>query len=193
MCSVYEKFEGKRLCCSKSAAITRGLRLDFIFNQNCLFNGCKMLNPYKSSIKLKNALFNPLLHNIPEKPQVDDFKVKPLKKFFRPIYSPYTNSWEVDLGFIEGSKQIGYLFFINENTRYLYAWPTFAKNMETLADGFLNFLQHFGNRSCRLKGDGEKAFAGIANRMMRKTPILSTDGVKTRSLCTNEKYKRNVK
>jgi hypothetical protein len=55
------------------------------------------------------------------------------------------------------------------------------------------FLSHWGNRPCRIKGDGEKGFRGIADRLSGKITLQPSDDAVTRALCTNEEYKRNVK
>jgi hypothetical protein len=143
-----------------------------------------LLNPYKSKPNLNSE--------IPDQPSVPDFKVKPLKKYFRPIFSPNFNSWCVDIGFIEGSKRSGYLFFVNENTRYLCAWPTQAKSMEALSDGFSKFFAVFAHKPCYIKGDGERGFKAIADRMKGVIKSSARNEPKTHALATNEEYKRNV-
>jgi hypothetical protein len=64
-------------------------------------------NPYKSKIKLRYAAQNPEIRDNAVGDTAPDFKVKPLKKYFRPSFSPYTNSWIVDIAFIEGSLSFG--------------------------------------------------------------------------------------
>jgi hypothetical protein len=153
-----------------------------------------MINPYNTKIKKAYALKNPNISDIPDDPNViEDFKIKPLKKFYRPSFSPYTNSWIVDIGFIEGSLTFGYLFFINENTRFLFCWPTIGKSTNAIAIGFNEFLKHFGNRPCRIKGDGEKGFAALADRLSGKTHLFSNDSKILIEICSNPTYRRNVK
>jgi hypothetical protein len=150
-------------------------------------------NPYKSKVKLRHVAVNPNIRdNVPDD-KAPDFKVKPLKKYFRPTFSPYTNSWIVDIAFIEGSQTFGYLFFINENTRFLFCWPQIGKTINAIAIGMSKFLSHWGNKPCRIKGDGEKGFKGIAERMSGRMGFQPSDDSVTRALCTNENYKRNVK
>jgi hypothetical protein len=79
--------------------------------------------PHKSKVKLKYARNNPEIRDNPPEESIPDFQMKPLKKYYRPTFSPHTNSWVVDIAFIEGSQTFGYLFFINENTRFLFCWP----------------------------------------------------------------------
>jgi hypothetical protein len=143
------------------------------------------MNPYKTKPKDQNS-------DLPNQPYIPDYKVKPLKKFYRPIFSPNFNSWCVDIGFIEGSNRSGYLFFVNENTRYLCAWPTQAKSMEALSDGFGKFFAVFAHKPCYIKGDGERGFKAIADRMngvIKSNPRIEP---KTSALANNEEYKRNV-
>jgi hypothetical protein len=151
------------------------------------------MNPYKSAIKLKHALFNPEIRELIPKDQPQDHKIKPLKKFFRPSFSPNPNSWIVDIGLIEGSKTFGYLFFINENTRFLFAYPTYGKSMNSVAIGFRVFLSHFGNTECHIKGDGERSFGGIRDRMNGTTGFTPQDNRDVRYVCSNPLYQRNVK
>jgi hypothetical protein len=58
---------------------------------------------------------------------------------------------------------------------------------------FSQFLSHFGHKPCRIRGDGEKGFKGIADRLSGKIALQPSDDQTTRKLCTNEEYKRNVK
>jgi hypothetical protein len=155
--------------------------------------------PYKSPIKQAYANTNPIISGLLSNDSPPDFQVKPLKKYFRPVFSPHTNAWEADLAFNDGSKQVGYLFIINENTRFVFAWPIYSKDTETLAAGFLAFLNHFGHRPISIKGDGEKGFQALADRMSGKKPLITSgrkadrDGLNTVALCSNDEYKRNVR
>jgi hypothetical protein len=88
-----------------------------------IFTKTLMNFPYKSKIKYAYAQTNNATRELLENKDPPDFQVKPLKKYFRPTFSPHTNSWEVDLAFNEGSKAIGYMIIINENTRFVFAWP----------------------------------------------------------------------
>jgi hypothetical protein len=117
-----------------------------------------LTNPYKSKIKLRYAAQNPEIRENAAGEHVPDFKVKPLKKYHRPTFSPHTNSWIVDIAFLEGSQTFGYLFFINENTRFLFCWPQIGKTMNSIAIGLSQFLNRFGHKPCRIKGDGEMCF-----------------------------------
>ena len=59
----------------------------------------------------------------------DHSPLQMLKKFKRPYFSPKFNSFEVDLAFFkEGDKLYNYIFFININTRKLYAIPIGTKD-----------------------------------------------------------------
>jgi hypothetical protein len=144
-------------------------------------------------VKLRFAAQNPNIRDYAADDQVPDFKVKPLRKLFRPTFSPYHNSWMVDIAFIEGSQTFGYLFFINENTRFLFCWPQIGKTINAIAIGLSQFLSHWGHKPCRIKGDGEKGFKGIADRLSGRMTLRPSDDQTTRKLCTNEEYKRNVR
>jgi hypothetical protein len=73
------------------------------------------------------------------------------------------------------------------------AGPTISKSINALAVGFSKFLSHFGNRTCYIKGDGEKGFKSIDDRLQGRIPLQPGDDATTRALCHNETYKRNVK
>ena len=60
--------------------------------------------------------------------KIKDYKLKPLRKFYRPYFSPKFNSYEMD--YASGYFQIGdkkifkfYLILININTKFLFALP----------------------------------------------------------------------
>jgi hypothetical protein len=103
----------------------------------------------------------------------------------------------VDLAFNEGSKAIGYMVIINENTRFVFAWPIYAKDTETIATGLYNFFMHFAHKNLTLKGDGERGFQAIKDRMDDPSKIIrrgvNKDGPNTQIMCSNAMYRRNVK
>jgi hypothetical protein len=151
-----------------------------------------MLNPYRTEEKLKMAEMNPLLREVSRIETAEDPQIKPLKKYYRPSFAPQTNSWIVDIAFNEGSKQYGYLIFINENTHFVFAWPTNGKSLDALAEGFSNFLSHFGNQIVHIKGDGEAAFRGLARRMISGDHPGINDTQSIAELL-NDTYRKNVK
>jgi hypothetical protein len=60
--------------------------------------------------------------------KVEDYKLKPLSKFFRPYFSPSFNSYEMDYAisnFLINNEKIYkyYLILININTQFLFAVP----------------------------------------------------------------------
>jgi hypothetical protein len=60
--------------------------------------------------------------------KIEDYKLKPLRKVFRPYYSPNFNSYEMDYALsnlLVNSKKVYkyYLILININTKFLFAAP----------------------------------------------------------------------
>jgi hypothetical protein len=67
--------------------------------------------------------------------KIRDYKVKPLLKYYRPYFSPHTDSYEID--YVFGGKVMtkdvesglsklenrNYFFCININTKYLFVVP----------------------------------------------------------------------
>jgi hypothetical protein len=67
--------------------------------------------------------------------KIKDYRLKPLKKFYRPYFSPHTDSYEIDYvyggktsahneetGILETVEQY-YFVCININTKYLFIIP----------------------------------------------------------------------
>jgi hypothetical protein len=67
--------------------------------------------------------------------KIPDYRIKPLQKLFRPYFSPYTDSYEIDYVYknsiiihdIESGENIrepqNFFFCININTKYLFVKP----------------------------------------------------------------------
>ncbi|MFI3215131.1 MAG: hypothetical protein R3Y24_17640 [Eubacteriales bacterium] len=94
---------------------------------------------------------------------IPDKKLKPLKeKYMRPNFArdPYT--WEMD--HLQYHEQVTYLFFINVNTRYLYAFPVSTKTSVETYDTFNKFLnaeRQFDHIVSSVRGDGDKGFQNL--------------------------------
>jgi hypothetical protein len=60
--------------------------------------------------------------------KIEDYRLKPLQKFYRPYFSPHFNSYEMDYAvsnFLINNKKVYkyYLFMININTKFLFVSP----------------------------------------------------------------------
>jgi hypothetical protein len=95
--------------------------------------------PYRSSTKRKKVLV-PSEFQLTE--PVHDTHLKTLRKYYKPSFSPHFNSWIVDLVF--GSRGNIYLFFINENTRYLVTYRVKSKSVPDITPAFMHFLNICG-------------------------------------------------
>jgi hypothetical protein len=60
-----------------------------------------------------------------------------IKKYHRTVYSPQCNSFEMDIMFAPYSQ---YLVFVNENTRYLYAFRLVNKTFEMVRGALYRFF-----------------------------------------------------
>jgi hypothetical protein len=77
--------------------------------------------PDKSSVKIKNSKYNPQISelyfdnvlddNVFENNYIPDKRLKPLKKYYRPHFSPKFNSWIMDLVYCKQTEnQFIFLF-----------------------------------------------------------------------------------
>ncbi len=127
--------------------------------------GLTLKFPYKSRLKRKDFAnletnFNPrklVLPSIPDK------KTTPLKKkFMRPSFAIQPYSWEMDHLQTGREGAVYYLFFVNINTRYLYAFPTPRKTgAETirLTQIFIKTEdERFGHPVKHIRCDGDRGF-----------------------------------
>jgi hypothetical protein len=141
--------------------------------------------PYVTPIKQKRANLNPVIQqlyangeliptNFGEKP-IPDIKLKTLTKYYRPSFSPYFNSWVIDIAYVKGDPY--YLFIINENTRYLIAYVIKDRSAEEILRVFEDFAVTYGvdqssgqpvPKPIRIKGDGEHAFVPMASEFEKR-------------------------
>ena len=93
---------------------------------------------------------------LPKKPEfVSDISLsKSVDKYKKPNYSPYRNSWEMDIMFA-GEKL--YLVLLNINTRYAIVEPIPNKKAEEIAKVITN-IRNRGFKIEHVKGDGEAGF-----------------------------------
>ncbi len=128
--------------------------------------------PYMFKDARKRKLFtssNPNAKFIPEAFEqiIPDKKLKPLKsKFMRPNFgiNPYT--WEMD--HLQYQEFVSYLFFINVNTRYLYAFPVHSKSNYDTARTFNVFLNaerdQFNHPVKHIRADGDRGFIALKHQ-----------------------------
>jgi hypothetical protein len=108
--------------------------------------------PYKSKVKINKSkrndyigeLYNEgaLEDNAFEEDYISDTRLKPLKKYYRPSFSPKFNSWIIDLVFIKKNQLPIYFFIININTRYLVVYEIKSKSGEEIYDALVDFLKN---------------------------------------------------
>jgi hypothetical protein len=95
---------------------------------------------------------------------VPDYKLKPLKQFFRPYFSPNFNCWEIDIGFFNKKS---YLFAININTKYLIVFPIERKKpnsytIRMLLEKLISLVE-----VDEIRGDGDTTWAyGVDDVML---------------------------
>jgi hypothetical protein len=109
-------------------------------------------NPYKTN----NSTFPKDLN--PKKQQ---------KKFQRPTFSKYVNSYEIDLGFFKYNEKLThsiYLVLININTRFVYIVPIADKTTESIKKGISNLI-YYGKKITNVRYDREM---GLNSEEMKK-------------------------
>jgi hypothetical protein len=120
--------------------------------------------------------------------QPPDYRLKPLRKLFRPYFSPYTNSYEIDYVYGGMTKVIDidtqkttfvprhYFFCININTKYLIVKPLPMGEKGRL-EYTLNAMKAIKNEIenmnpeqsiSHIRGDSDSAFAKII--VSKETP-----------------------
>lgn len=123
----------------------------------------EMKFPFKSKVKAYTKLHNQP-PNIDPTGFIEDFKIKPLKKLFRPYFSPTQNSYEIDYVFAQhpilNTTLQTYLFCININTKYLIVFPTKDRS----ATETLRCLNQLVNdyTIASIRGDKEPAFESVS-------------------------------
>ena len=116
--------------------------------------------PFRSKLSAYLAKTDTLEMDFPE--FVNDKQISKLaQKFKKPNYSPYRNSWEMDIMFaISGKIHKLYLVFLNINTRYAIVEPIKNKSADEVTR-VINLIRNEKNIPIdHIKGDGETAFAG---------------------------------
>jgi hypothetical protein len=81
------------------------------------------------------------------------------KKYFRPYFSPYTGSWEIDfLELIYNKKEyLYYLFVVNINTKYLYVEDSITKDAN-IVKNIIGRMENEGLYIDNIRGDAERGF-----------------------------------
>jgi hypothetical protein len=145
---------------------------DFTNNENLIY-------PYVSKIKVNYSKYNPEIQNlyqdnilIPdnnEEEYLQDIRLKPLKKYYRPEFSPHMNSCIIDIVFFKKPKR--YMFIINENTRYLVVYTLPDKSGCEIYECLDKFINEFTKETKQIyiKGDGERGF-GKVQRLFNDRP-----------------------
>lgn len=108
--------------------------------------------PFKSKLKVYNEMYN---QNLQSKP-VSDKKNINLRPMYRPTYSPYPHSWQMDIMFTPHKY---YLVLVNINTRYLIIKHIQNKSAETILYT-LNGIIKDGVEIGYINGDAEPGFIG---------------------------------
>ena len=118
-------------------------------------------NFYFYQLKMKNKIALP--------PVLPDHKLKPLQRFYRPYFSPYTDSYEIDYVFGpkigEKFSQI-YLACININTKYLFMIPVKGRSIEETASCVRQIDETIsntfpGSSILYIRGDSDSSFGKI--------------------------------
>ncbi|GHU20235.1 hypothetical protein FACS189472_11230 [Alphaproteobacteria bacterium] len=141
--------------------------------------------PYLSKVKVNRAKTNPAIQQLydPEELIPDDYvkkyipdkNLKPLKKFFRPSFSPKSNSWLIDIVFYQRLKI--YLFALNVNTRFLVVLPIQSTSEDNIFDAVLSICDAYAKDEKRIhfKGDGERGFASLPRMFRDHAPEVKAD------------------
>ncbi|KAA6382895.1 MAG: hypothetical protein EZS28_021577 [Streblomastix strix] len=93
------------------------------------------------------------------KNKIKDYKLKPLKQFYRPYFSKSLGSWEIDIVF-DGKQD--YLFCININTKFLVVYEIKNKTQTEILRCLDQLIkqQHVTN----IRSDGDSA---IGSKMVQ--------------------------
>jgi hypothetical protein len=126
--------------------------------------------PYKSKAKIDNSKNNPyitelytdevLKDNAFENNYIPDNCLKPLRKYYRPHFSPKLNLWMIDLVYYKQNQKPIYLFILNNNTRYQVVYEAKNQTDEEVFRLLNLFLQQYNPQKfpINIKGDGERGF-----------------------------------
>jgi hypothetical protein len=116
--------------------------------------------PFKSRLPPKNTIYREQVletqrRNDVRNPIAVDAKRNLLKKkLSRKSYSPIRGGYEMDI-FAVGSQKF-YLFLININTRFLYAFPIRNKREDSIYNELVDFIPE--HQVTSIRGDGEASF-----------------------------------
>jgi hypothetical protein len=122
--------------------------------------------------------------------KIRDYQLKPLKKFYRPYFSPKFNSYEMDYAignFSINNERIFkfYLFVININSKFLFAQP-FKNNTHPtiritkfLIKDINNHLKslNIDFKIDNIRGDADTKFAKVINEYVDDKIVLLGDFV----------------
>ncbi|KAA6357741.1 MAG: hypothetical protein EZS28_046732 [Streblomastix strix] len=109
--------------------------------------------------------YNDIVNPFDKQNKIKDYKLKPLKQFYRPYFSKSLGSWEIDIVF-DGKQD--YLFCININTKYLVVYEIQNKTSVEILQCLDQLIkqQHVTN----LRSDGESA---IGSKMVQVFYIIT--------------------
>ncbi|KAA6366995.1 MAG: hypothetical protein EZS28_037479 [Streblomastix strix] len=115
--------------------------------------------PNKSQLKQHTISQSDIINPFDKQNKIKDYKLKPLKQFYRPYFSKSLGSWEIDIVF-DGKQD--YLFCININTKYLVVYEIQNKTSVEILRCLDQLIkqQHVTN----LRSDGESA---IGSKMVQ--------------------------
>jgi hypothetical protein len=124
------------------------------------------LNKYIGELYNEGALED----NAFEENYISDTRLKPLKKYYRPSFSPKFNSWIIDLVLYKQTEKPIYFFIININTRYLVVYTLKNKTTNEIYATLIEFLKsyNFKNSSIYFCGDGEKGFLPLERKFKER-------------------------
>ena len=73
---------------------------------------------------------------------IPDKRLKQLKRYYRPHFSPKFNSWMIDLVYYKQNQKPIYLFILNINTRYLIVYEAKDKSADEIYryDGLMSII-----------------------------------------------------
>jgi hypothetical protein len=116
------------------------------------------VTPYPFSTKTPRIHIKTRLNRIP------DTKLSNLRKFYRPYFSPYHHSWELDYfntGIVDEKYYRMYLIFININTKFIVVYPL-QLNQPPSSDITLSYFVDFANNFTvtNIRGDDDTSFQG---------------------------------
>jgi hypothetical protein len=145
------------------------------YDDNILNDDTRTNYPFKSKLKFISNYFPP------EDYLDDDKKLKNLKKYYRPYFSPKFHSWEIDF-LITGQLRLpagatfysNILIFININTKYLVIYPETINVPKTAVFVINCFDDMLGKRKIKInnvRGDMDVVFSEEVQDYLQKKNI----------------------